>query len=341
MAATPAQVLEDLKKGNYSPIYFLQGDEPFYIDQISDYIEDHAIDESQRGFNQMVMYGKDHDMNTIVLQAKRFPMMSERQVVIVKEAQEIKDLGREAGNKALLEYVKNPLPSTVLVFAHKNKSLDGRSALTKALKKQCIFIESKKLYENQVPNWISEFVAAKGHKIHPKAQALLVESAGTDLSKLSNEIQKILINFKEKIEITEDHVAKYVGVSKDYNVFELQKALGQKNILKANKIIAYFAKDPKGNPLIPIIALLYNYFVKVVLIHQSKDKSERAIADLLKVNPFFVKDYLSASRNYNLGKALNIVKFLYEADLRSKGIGSGSMTEEQILKELVFKILHV
>ena len=341
MASQASQVIDDLKNGTYAPVYFLQGDEPFYIDQITDFIEDNAIEESQKGFNQVVMYGKDHEMNAVILQAKRFPMMSERQVVIVKEAQEIKDISRESGGKLLSEYVKNPLPSTILVFAHKNKTIDGRSALSKALKKYAVFVDSKKLYENQVPNWISEFVSTKGHKIHPKAQQLLVESAGSDLSKLSNEINKILINFTEKIEITADHVSKYVGVSKDYNVFELQNALAKRNVLKANKIIAYFAKDPKGNPLIPIIALLYGYFVKVVLIHQCKDKSERGVADLLKVNPFFVKDYLAAAKNFNLSQSLNIVKFLFEADLRSKGVNSGSMNEEQILKELVFKILHV
>ncbi len=339
MAITPNEILTELKSGKYRPIYFLQGDEPFYIDAISDFIEEKALDESQKGFNQMLLYGKDVDMNQVVLNAKRFPMMSDRQVVIVKEAQEIKDIGKEAGSKVLEAYVQNPLPSTILVMCHKNKTLDGRKGLAKALDKQKVLITSKKIYDNQLPAWITDYVKSEGHSIDPKAVVMIAEAVGNDLSKVSNEIKKLLVNFDGKVAITPEHVDKYIGISKEYNVFELQKALGTKDALKANKILKYFESDPKGNPAIPMIALLFQYFSKVLLIHHSKDKSDKAIASLLKVNPFFVKDYMQAARAYSLGKTINVIHYLREADNRTKGIGA-NISDGQIMKELIFKILH-
>lgn len=340
MPQDPSAILGELKKGTFKPVYFLQGEESFYIDQISDYIEENALEEAQKGFNQVILYGKDVDVNGVLSNAKRFPMMSERQVVIVKEAQEIRDLGKEDSAKWLLEYIKAPLTSTVLVFCHKNKALDGRKALGKAMDKNAVLVTTKKMYDNQIPDWITSHVKDNGYGIHPKAVVLLSESVGANLANLSNEITKVMINVPKGTEINEDHITKFVGVSKDYNVFELQKALATKNVLKANQIIAYFAKDPRKNPIIPIIALLFSYFSKILVMHHTKDKSDKNLASILKVNPYFLKDYKQAAGNYSLVGAIQIIKYIQEADLQSKGVGVGNMDQATILKELVFKIVH-
>ncbi len=341
MAVDATKVLRELRKGIYHPIYFLQGTESFYIDKVSSYIEENALEEMQKGFNQVVLYGKDVDMSTVLSNAKRFPMMSERQVVLVKEAQEIKDFNTDKGQKALISYLENPLTSTILVFCYKNKEMDGRKALTKKLDKQSIFVNSKKLYDNQVPAWINQYLNEYNAKITPKACAMLVEAVGTSLTKISNELDKILLNFKDQsLELTATHIEDYVGVSKDFNVFELQKALAYRNVLKANKIILYFEKNPKEHPVIPTIALLYSFFTKVLQVHHSKDKSEKGIAMLLKVNSFFVKDYREAVKQYHLTKTMDIIHYFREADGKTKGVDSGSMTDGDVLKELIFKIMH-
>ncbi len=339
MAVTPEAVIKDLKNGQYAPVYFLQGEEPYYIDQISDYIEEHALEDSQKGFNQVVMYGKDHPVSAVVTNARRFPMMSERQVVIVKEAQNITDLNKEAGQKLLLDYIQNPLPSTILVICHKYKSIDKRKALGKQLDKHTISVSTKKLYDNQVPDWVSRYVQNKGFSIDPKGAQMLADYIGNDLERLSNEIDKVLINFKEKITINAEIIQKYVGISKEYNVFELQKALQNKDVLKANRIINYFASNPKKNPIIPIIAMLYSFYSKLLLVHTAKDKSQAGLASALRVNPYFVKDYLIAARAYTLSQTVNNIHHIKEADLRSKGVGF-SHSEGELLKELVFKLIH-
>lgn len=339
MPSTPESVLQDLKSNKYSPIYFLQGDESFYIDQISDYIEKNALGEAEKGFNQTVMYGKDCQMNMVLTNARRFPMMAERQVVIVKEAQEIQDIGKEDGQKLLLDYIQQPLPSTILVFCHKYKTIDKRKALGKSLDKFCILVESKKMYDNQVPSWISTYVKSKGNSIDNKATQMLTDFIGNDLERLSNEIDKVLINYKDKIELNGEIIQKHVGISKDYNVFELQKALQIKDVVKANRIINYFAANPKKNPIIPTIAMIYSFFSKLLITVHAKDKSQGNLASVLKVNPYFVKDYLNAMHYYPLTKIVTIIEHIHEADLRSKGVGF-SGNEGQILKELVFKIAH-
>jgi DNA polymerase III subunit delta len=340
MATTADSVLKDLKANKYAPVYFLQGEEPYYIDLIAEYIENHALKQEEKGFNQTVVYGKDANIVNILNIARRFPVMAQRQVVIVKEAQEIQDLGQEKARTMLQNYCLKPVPSTILVFCHKYKKLDGRSKLAQTIAKESIFIETKKLYENQVPAWVNSYFQEKSFKITDKAVILLAEFIGNDLSRMSNEIDKLLINFAEKVQITEEIISKYVGISKEYNTFELQDALAKKDILKANRIINYFAMNPKNNPIIPIIALLYSYFTKVMMVHHSEDKSKQGIAKTLGVNPFFVDDYLTASKNYSVPKLAKIIGFLREADLHSKGIKS-SMDDGQILKELVFKMLHI
>ncbi|MFY0653218.1 MAG: DNA polymerase III subunit delta [Cyclobacteriaceae bacterium] len=340
MSETSQSILAKLQNNEYSPLYFLQGDEPFFIDQVSDFVEENAIDEGLRGFNQTILYGKETDLQTIMTHAREFPMMAERRVIIVKEAQELTTINKELGEKLLGTYAENPQPSTVLVFCYKYKSLDKRKKLFKALDQHAIVMNSTKMYDNQLPTWVEGFVKSKGFKIDQKAVHLIVENIGNNLSRISNEIDKMLVNFGEEKDIKPDHVFKYIGISKEYNVFELQKALAYKNVLKANEIIKYFESDLKKNPIIPVIAILFSFFNKVLLVHHSKDKSDRAVASLLKVNPFFVKEYMMAAKNYHLANVIRNISFIREADLRSKGIDNVSIKDGQILKELVFKLMH-
>ncbi len=340
MAVTAESILSDLKNRKYAPVYFLQGEETWYIDQITDYIEGHVLSDAEKGFNQTILYGRDVAMNEVLTHARRFPMMAERQVVIVKEAQNVSDINREKGQKLLCDYLENPVPSTVLVFCHKNKALDKRKALGKAVEKHAIALTTKKLYDNQVPGWVENYIGSKGFSANTKAIQMLADSIGADLERLSNEIDKILINFKDPVQIDEQIVHKYVGISKDYNVFELQKALIVKDVLKANKIVNYFEANPKKNPILPVIAILFSFFSKLLIAHHAQDKSERNLASLLRVSPYFVKDYLIALKHHSLPAVINSIHHIKQADLRSKGIDNASMAEGQILKELVFRLLH-
>jgi DNA polymerase III subunit delta len=340
MPSSAESVIKELKSGKYAPVYFLQGEEPFYIDQISDYIENNCLQESEKSFNLTVLYGKEAPVNTILQNAKRFPMMSDRQVVIIKEAQEVPDFGKEKSDEFLLAYMKNPLPSTVLVFCYKYKKLDARKSLTKSIDKCCILVNSEKIYDDKIPAWIKTYYAEKKYKITPNACIMLADYIGNDLNRIANETEKLLINLKAGEEVNEDLIEKYVGISKEFNVFELQKALGKKDIYKANQIINYFESNIKKNPIIPIISLLFSFFSKLLLVHGSEDKSEGGIARSLGVNPYFAKDYLQAAKVYPAKKVAAIIHDLRKADMMSKGIDNVSTTEGQILKELIFKILH-
>lgn len=343
MPHTAEQVLNDLKQQQYAPLYFLHGDEPYYIDLIADYIENNAIAESERGFNQLILYGKDADVNTIITNAKRYPMMAERQVVIVREAQEIQDFNTQTGQQILEAYAKHAMPSTILVFCYKYKTLDGRKSLGKTLNKFAVLVESKKLYDNQVPDWIVKYVQGRGFKIEETSVQMLADYIGNNLQRQSNEIEKILINFRKEDAgktINADTVQKYVGISKEYNVFELQKALAVKDVVKANRIANYFEANLKANPVIPVIALLYSFFSKLLLVHHSTDKTERGLAALLKINPFFVKEYRTAAVHYPLPKVIQNIHYLRIADLHAKGVENTGGADAQVLKELVFKLLH-
>ncbi len=339
MPQKPDAILKALNEGKYSPLYFLHGDEAFYIDQISDFIEEKGLSDAEKGFNLHVMYGKEVTIQYILENARRFPMMAQRQVIIVKEAQEIADLKQKAGQEKLKKYAEQPVPSTVLVFGHKHKKLDARSAMSKALDKFAIMVESKKIYDNQLPDWIKSYCQKKGTKIHPKATQMLADYIGNDLSRLSNEIDKLLISHEKGKEITQEIVTKQVGISKEFNVFELQSALATKNVVKANQIINYFQSNIKNNPIIPMISLLFGFFTKVLMAHQHKGKSQNELASMLKVHPFFMKEYLTATRNYNLGKTVQAIENLHQADLKSKGVNS-TISEGELMKELVFKLLH-
>lgn len=328
------QVLGNLKNKIYHPVYLLAGEEAFFIDQISDYIEQNVLDDMEKEFNQTILYGKDTDVSQIIATAKRFPMMANHQVVIVKEAQEVKRLDE------LSAYAENPLTSTLLVLCHKYKKIDKRKSLAKVMKKHGVLFESNKLYDNQVPDWINAQLAAKGYKIRPKAAIMLAEFLGTDLSKISNEIEKLAINLPKGTEITDEDIEHNIGISKDYNVFELQKAIGQRDVFKCNQIINYFAANEKDNPLVKISGVLYNYFSKLLIFHQLKDKSRNSIASALSVNPFFVNDYQQAARNFNVSKLTQIIHELRMYDMKAKGVGNISSKDGELMKELLFKILH-
>mgnify|MGYP001815042404 CR=1 FL=1 len=340
MTTKPEQVLEQLRSGEYKPLYFLQGDEPYFIDAISNYIESNALEESEKGFNQMIMYGKDSRVDEILTNARRFPMMANRQVIIVKEAQEIQHLGRQDAQKLLQDYVENPQPATVLVFCHKHKTLDGRKALTKSIIKHATFVDCKKLYDNKIPGWVHDYVKSKGATIDQGTAQLLSDYIGNNLERVSTEIDKILINLKSPAKIDADAVQKYVGISKDYNVFELQKALVVKDKVKAQKIVQYFASNPKLNPVIPIIAVLFSFFSKLLLVQHSGTHSEQDLAKALRIRPFMVREYLVATRNYTLVQVINNIGHLRTADLQVKGVGNQYNSDGEVLKELIFKLTH-
>ncbi|MGY6647794.1 DNA polymerase III subunit delta [Wenyingzhuangia sp. IMCC45574] len=329
------QIVGDINEGNIKPIYFLMGEEPYYIDKISEYIESNVLSEDEKGFNQTIVYGRDTSIDEIVGQAKRFPMMAERTVLIVKEAQE---LSRTIEN--LVSYVENPLESTVLVLCYKYKTLDKRKKLVKAVAKKGVLLESKKLYENQVGDWIFGVLKGKKYQIEPKAVHMLVEFLGTDLSKISNEIDKLTSVLSKETLITPKHIEENIGISKDYNVFELRKAIGKKDILKCNQIINYFAENPKSNPLVMTISLINSYFTQLLMYHGLKDKSKGSVAKTLRISPYFVDDYVTAGRNYPMRKVSQIIAYLRDADVKSKGVGASSLSHSDLLKELLFKILH-
>lgn len=346
------QILLDLKRRIFKPIYFLCGEETHYIDVISDYIENNVLDAADREFNQTVVYGKDVDLIGILGLAKQFPMMSEHNVVIVKEAQNLKELNKSAGDddspkgnagaaaQQFLHYISNPQPSTILVFCFKYKSIDKRSAIAKALQKNAVFLESKKLYDNQIPEWVTGYVKEKKYSIGPKATFLLAEFLGNDLGKIANEVNKLLINLQPGSEITPELVQDNIGISKDYNVFELQDALAKKDVLKANRIVNYFAANEKEHPAPMVLVTLYGYFSKILRYHFLQDKSKFAAATALGVNPFFVEGYARAASNYNPAKLKQIFSYLKECDLKSKGVDNSSIENGELLKELVYKILH-
>lgn len=327
------KIIADIKNRKLKPIYFLMGDEPYYIDLIADCIDKTVLTEDEKGFNQVVLYGRDTTVEDVVANAKRYPMMAEYQVVIVKEAQE---LSRNIDK--LESYAENPQPTTILVFCYKYKTIDKRKKVTKNIEKNGVLFESKKLYENQVGNWITQALIASGYKIEPKASAMLVEFLGTDLSKISNELDKLKIILPQGTLINAEHIEKNIGISKDYNVFEFRSALGEKNILKANRIAQYFAQNPKDNPITLITSQVFAFYLQLLQYHGLSDKSPANVAKVLKVNPYFVKDYETAARNYPMKKVSAIVAALREIDLKSKGVGANALPPNELLKEMLIAI---
>lgn len=329
------KIVNEIKAGNIKPIYFLMGEEPYYIDKLSDYIEQNVLTEEEKGFNQTVLYGRDVSIEDIVSTAKRYPMMAERQVVIIKEAQDL------AKNIDKLEsYTENPMPSTVLVFCYKYKTLDKRKKVTKLLAKNGVVYESKKLYENQVGDWIKRVLSGKKYAIEPKANAMLVEFLGTDLSKINNELQKLQIILPKNSTITAHHIEENIGFSKDFNNFELLNALGSRNQLKAYKIVQYFSDNQKSNPLVLTTSTVFGFYVKLLKYHGLKDKNPRNVASVLGVNPFFLKDFDVALKNYPMKKVSQIISSIREVDVKSKGVGANALPQSDLLREMLFKIFN-
>ncbi|MFD1256042.1 DNA polymerase III subunit delta [Mucilaginibacter terrae] len=339
---TANDIIKDIKNRKFKPLYLLHGEEPYFIDHIGNYIEDHILSDAEKGFNQTVLYGKDTDIMTVLNAAKRYPMMAEHQVIIVKEAQDMKWGKEDADKKGInpvLSYLENPLASTILVFCYKYGKFDKRKKAYKAIEKKGLVFESASLYDNKIPAWIEGYATEKKYRISTQASVMLSEYLGNDLSKIANELDKLMLNIAAGQEIGLKDVQHNIGISKEYNVFELQSALIRKDVLKANQIINYFEANPKANPIVLILGNLNNFFSKVLLYHYVKDKTPQNVTRELGVNPYFIKDYEMAARGFDYYKTTQIIGWLSEYDLKSKGVNSNA-THGELLKELVFKVLH-
>ena len=329
------KIISDLKKKIYHPIYFLMGEEPYYIDKISNYIAANVLREEEKAFNQTILYGKDVDAAAITNAAKRYPMMSEYQVVIVREAQHVHNIDD------LVYYASGPLRSTILVICYKYKKLDKRRKLYKEITTNGLLFESVRIYEDRIPEWITNHLKEKGYSITPPASRLLTEFLGNDLEKIEMEIGKLMISLPEtQKNITPALIEENIGISKDYNNFELQKALMQKDALKAFRIVNHFANNERDNPFTVTVTSLYFFFNKVLMYSLLKDKSKENVAEKLRINPYFISDYQQASKVYPPSKTYEIIGLLREYDLRSKGVRNLSATSGDLLKELVYKILN-
>ena len=328
---TSQQIIADLKKGKHKPVYWLEGEEEFFIDQVIEFAEHHLLSESEAGFNLTVFYGRDAAWPDVVNACMRYPMFAEKQVVILKEGQAMRDIEK------LESYVEKPLNSTLFFVAYKDKKVDGRTRLAKLLKERAVLFTSKKIYDNALPEWTSELVHSKGYTITKKALFLLIDHIGNDLSRISNEIDKLALNLGEKKNITEDDIERFIGVSKDFNVFELQQAIAQRDLYKAIRIVQYFAANPKAAPVQLIFPSLYNFFSKVLMVYSVAD--ERSAASALGVNPYFVKDFMNASRRFRPQEIEKILLLLHRYNLRSIGIGDPGTDDAELLKEMVVKMI--
>ena len=357
--STYKEIITDLKRKIYKPVYFLCGEEPYFIDKLSEFIEQNILSEDEREFNQSVLYGKETTMDEILGAAKRFPMMSEYQVIIVKEAQNLKEFSSRGGSKdgddddevkedvkatgsqaTLINYLENPQPSTILVFCHKYKKPDKRQKLGKLLVKNAVYFESDKIADYKMAEHIAGMLKEMKLNADERVPHLLAEYLGTDLGKIVNELEKLSINIPAGTQITMQHIQDNIGISKDYNVFELQDALGKKDILRANKIINYFNSNPKEHFISMTLGFLYGYFLKLMMVHFSQDKSKFGISKTLGVPPFVAEGYERASKNYSTAKLKAIFGYLREADLRSKGIDNAGTDHTELQRELIFKIMH-
>lgn len=330
---TYEQILSDIKKQIYHPVYFLMGEEPYFIDSISDAIESTVLDEADKAFNQVILYGKDVNVHDIVTQARNYPMMGNYLVVIVKEAQDVKNI------EEMEPYLELIPQTTILVINYKYKKLDKRLKLAKTLDKNYVLFESKKLYDNAIPQWIVNYLGGRNYRISQKACQMLADFLGTDLHKIKNELEKLIVAVPQKKEIDDNDVEYNIGISKDFNIFELQKAISFGDFAKAVQIINYFGDNPKDNPLIASVIILYGYYCKLLKLHYSSDKSKNAVASVLGVNPFFVGDYLEAARRYSIKKCVENIAVLREFDLKSKGYGVGDIDQKELYREMIYKLM--
>jgi len=329
------KILQDWKKGIFKPVYWLEGEESYFIDILVNYAEKHILSESEASFNLSVFYGKDADWAAVINACRRYPMFAERQVVLLKEAQQMRDLEKLEG------YLENPLSSTVFIVSHKEKKVDGRGKLAKALKKSTAEVfTTKKLYENQLPEWANTMIVNRGLNIQPKALHILVDHVGNDLSRIENEIEKLTLNLAGKKTISEDDIEKFIGVSKEFNVFELQAAIGQKNLAKSIRIIQYFESNPKAAPIQLVLPSIYNFFSKLYILKGTVGANSQNAASILGVQPFFVKEYLSAASKYDFKSVEKVLLLLHQYNLRSIGVNNGGATDSGLLKEMVVKIMN-
>jgi DNA polymerase-3 subunit delta len=328
------KILNDWRLKVYKPVYWLEGEENYFIDKVVRYAEHNILNAADASFNLSVFYGKDAVWTDVVNACMRYPMFAERQVVILKEAQQLRDISK------LESYIEKPLSSTVFVVSYKDKKVDGRSKLARLLKEKGELLTTKKMYDNQLPEWTSELVRSKGFGIQQKALLLLVDHIGNDLSRIDNEIEKLLVNIGSRKNITEDDVEKYVGVSKEYNPFELQNAFSRKDLYKAMKIVNYFEANPKAAPIQLVLPTLYNLFSKTYMIFGQQSSDEKAIATNIGVSPYFVKDYMAAARVYGYEGIENALLLLHHYNLRSVGVGDSGTSDAALLKELVAKIMN-
>ncbi|MCW5908322.1 MAG: DNA polymerase III subunit delta [Chitinophagales bacterium] len=331
-------ILQDLKARKFAPVYFFCGEEAYQIDKLTQYIEDYLLNDMEKAFNQTVVYGKDVNARQIAETCGRLPMMAERQVVIVKEAQGLSLKDEE--EKQLLAYVKNPVKTTVLVFAWKHGTPDGRKLFGKEVKKSAVYFESKPLYENQLAPWINAWLKERKHKIEESAAALLIEYVGSDLPKLSNELEKLILNKSAGTAITEDDIERLVGISKEFNVFELNTAVGTLNRAKAYRIVNYFIANPKNGPIELVLGTLQSFFTKLFVYHYNRNLPDKDLASVMKVSPYFVKDYHTAAKNFPLKKVEQAFYIIEEYDLRAKGVNNSGVERTELLRELVFKLMN-
>ncbi len=331
---TYQELIKSLKNKEYKPVYFLHGDEAYYIDKVSNYLEKSVLSEGERAFNQLVLYGKDTDAKSLIDTASRYPMMAPHQLVVLKEAQDMRSLND------LQLYIEKAVPTTILVICFKYKKFDKRTKFAKAIVKHAVVFESKKLYDNKMPDWIQTYLKGKKLQIEPAATALIAEYLGTDLSKVANELDKLSINLPAGTMVNPALVQEHIGISKDYNVFELQNALGSRNIPKAQRIVNYFISNPKNNPLVVVVSTLYNFFSKVYIAHSLRGSSDRELSTALGLrSDFFLKDYKQAMRNFNKPRTEKVIAVLREYDLKSKGVDNVSTPPGELMRELVLKIL--
>ena len=326
-----------LKNKDFAPIYFLHGEESYYIDKITNFIENNVLSEDQKAFNQTILYGKEGNHLQVLDAARRFPIMAEKQVIVIKEAQEMKDLIQ------LEKYILKPMPTTILVIVYKHKKFDKRTKFAKALKssKNTVVFESKKLYDNQIADWANQHLKEKGYTLAPDASELIAEYLGTSLSKIANELSKLMINLPKGTKVTAQHIQENIGISKDYNVFELQNAIGGRQVEKANRILNYFKANPKSGPAVMVISSLFGFFSKLYIYHAVKSQQDKDIAASLGLrSSFFLKDYRLAAKNFNKLKTEYVIDLLHEYDMKSKGVNRDSTTESELLRELVYRILH-
>lgn len=329
----PELIIQEWKKGIYHPVYWLEGEESYYIDQLIDYAEKHILNESEASFNLSIFYGRDTKLDDVVNACKRYPMFSERQVVILKEAQHMNEVEK------LEVYIDHPLSSTVFIVGHKEKKIDGRSKLAKQLKSKTVLLTTKKLYDNELPDWTERMIHQKGLDIQSKALQMLVDHIGNDLQRLENEVDKLTVNLQNRKQITEDDIESFVGVSKEFNIFELQAALGRRDMNSTLKILNYFEANPKVAPIQLVLPTLYSFFSKLYMAASSSSRDEYSIAALLGLKGFFAKQYIQAIQLYSFVEIEKALILLHHYNLKSIGIGKADTSDASLMKELAAKII--